>query len=180
MNIFVLHQSPKVAAKMHCDKHIPKMIVESAQMLSTAHRILDGEEYLAPSKSGKRMVKHYQLSSYDDLIYKAVHAGHPCTIWTMKSYANYVWHWDLWRHLSDEFEYRFKKVHASWDKLADVLYNLPKNIPNGGMTPWALAMPDQYKTDDPVSSYRNYYLGDKARFAKWEKGRAVPSWWNNK
>ena len=59
MNIFVLDKDPHIAAQMHCDKHVPKMIVESAQMLSTAHRLLDGEEYMAPSKSGKRMVKHY-------------------------------------------------------------------------------------------------------------------------
>ena len=61
MNIFVLDENPWAAARMHCDKHVPKIIVESAQMLSTAHRILDGKEYLATSKSGKRMTKHYLL-----------------------------------------------------------------------------------------------------------------------
>ena len=50
MNIFVLDKDPHIAAQMHCDRHVPKMIVESAQMLSTAHRLLDGEEYMAPSK----------------------------------------------------------------------------------------------------------------------------------
>jgi len=180
MNIFVLDGNPKAAAEMHCDKHIPKMIVESAQMLSTAHRILDGGEYLAPSKSGKRMVKHYRLSHHDDLIYKAVHAKHPCTIWTMQSHNNYLWHYHLWRHLAEEFEYRFGKLHASWEKLKDVLYDTPQNVVYGDMTPYALAMPDEYKVDCPVQSYRNYYLGDKTRFAKWDKGRSAPNWWNDK
>lgn len=182
MNIFILSEDPKEAAQMHCDKHVPKMIVESAQMLSTAHRILDGEEYLAPSKSGKRMVKHYRLPKNDDLIYKAVHAGHPCTVWTMQSHNNYLWHYHLWRYLAEEFEYRFKKVHASWEKLKDVLYDTPQNLIRGDMTSFALAMPDRCKiTNDPVECYRYYYIAEKFRFAKWEKGRDCPDWmegWN--
>ena len=64
MNIFVLDTDPVTAAQLQCDKHVVKMIVESAQMLSTAHRMLDGTIQIAPSKSGKRMVKHYRL--FDD------------------------------------------------------------------------------------------------------------------
>ena len=170
---------------MHCDKHVPKMIVESAQMLSTAHRILDGEEYLAPSKSGKRMVKHYRLPKNDDVIYKAVHAKHPCTVWTMNLYQNYLWHYKLWEALSEEFEFRFGKVHASWDKLKDILKHAPRNITdNDGVhtTPFALAMPDRCKISaDPVKCYKYYYIAEKFRFAKWEKGRDCPDWmqgWN--
>ena len=84
MNIFVLDKNPIVAAQLQCDKHVVKMIVESAQMLSTAHRMLDGQEYKAPSKSGKRMVKKWKLKNHDDVIYSAVHMGHPCTVWTME------------------------------------------------------------------------------------------------
>lgn len=182
MNIFILSKDPKEAAQMHCDKHVPKMIVESAQMLSTAHRILDGEEYLAPSKSGKRMVKHYRLPKNDDLIYKAVHAGHPCTVWTMQSDSNYLWHYYFWSYLAEEFEYRFKKVHASWEKLKDILCCIPENLPRRDMSPFALAMPDRCKiTNDPVKCYRYYYIAEKFRFAKWEKGRDCPDWmkgWN--
>ncbi len=58
MNIFVLDEDPVISAQMMCDKHIPKMIVEAAQMLSTAHRMLDGYMEKRPSKSGKRMVKY--------------------------------------------------------------------------------------------------------------------------
>ena len=77
MNIFILDKNPEISARMHCDKHVPKMIVESAQMLSTAHRLLDGEEYTALSKSGKSMVKHFRLPEYDNVIYKAGHTTHP-------------------------------------------------------------------------------------------------------
>lgn len=178
MNIFVLDENPVAAARMHCDKHVPKMVVESAQMLSTAHRILDGEEYIAPSKSGKRMVKHYRLPKHDDLIYKACHARHPCTVWTMESYSNYVWHYGLWRDLAAEFEYRFKKIHASWEKLKDVLKDPPKNIPVVGSTPFAMAMPNRCKiTSDPVKCYRYYYIAEKFQLAKWEKGREAPDWY---
>ena len=183
MNIFVLDKDPLIAAKMHCDKHVPKMIVESAQMLSTAHRLLDGEEYMAPSKSGKRMVKHYRLPEHDDVIYKAVHAKHPCTIWTMQSHNNYLWHYHLWRYLAEEFEYRFGKVHASWEKLKDILYDTPKNLVYGDMTPFAKAMkayPDLMEIADPVKAYQEFYKADKIKFAKWEKGRPTPKWWNNK
>ena len=68
MNIFVLDEDPTIAAQMQCDKHVVKMIVESAQMLSTAHRMLDGKMIMKPSKSGKRMVKYYDLyEGADDL-----------------------------------------------------------------------------------------------------------------
>lgn len=183
MNIFVLNEDPKIAAQMHCDKHVPKMIVESAQMLSTAHRLLDGEEYMAPSKSGKRMVKHYRLPKHDDVIYKAVHAKHPCTIWTMQSHNNYLWHYHLWRYLAEEFEYRFGKIHASWEKLKDILYDTPQNLVYGDMTPFAKAMkayPDLMDIADPVKAYQEFYKVDKRKFAKWEKGRPAPKWWNDK
>ena len=182
MNIFLLDESPGVAARMHCDKHVPKMIVESAQMLSTAHRMLDGKEYLAPSKSGKRMTKHYLLERNDDVIYKAVHAAHPCTVWTMQSASNYIWHYGLFHALSEEFEYRFKKIHRSWYILKYISV-IPKNIPDIGPTPYAKAMkayPDIAAIEDPVEAYRQFYIADKIEFAKWEKGRSAPAWWNTK
>ena len=87
MNIFILDSDPKLSAQLQCDKHIVKMVLESAQMLSTAHRMLDGKLVMKPSKSGKRMVKYYDLyEGADDLeaeliYYKAVHHNHPCTVW---------------------------------------------------------------------------------------------------
>jgi hypothetical protein len=183
VNIFILDENPLAAARMHCDKHVPKMVVESAQMLSTAHRMLDGKEYLAPSKSGKRMTKHYLLERNDDVIYKAVHAAHPCTVWTMQSASNYIWHYGLFHALSEEFEYRFKKIHRSWDILKDILSVIPKNITDIGPTPYAKAMkayPDIAVIENPVEAYRQFYIADKIEFAKWEKGRSAPTWWNTK
>ena len=87
MNIFVLDNEPREAAEQHCDKHVVKMIIESAQMLSTSHRILDGTLTRKPSKSGKTMVQYWEMDNqYDEnLLYKAVHMKHPCTLWTMES-----------------------------------------------------------------------------------------------
>ena len=73
MNIFVLADSPKESAEMHCDKHVCKMMIEYAQMLSTTHRILDGEEVISES------------------LYKVAHKNHPCTIWTRTNKSNYLW-----------------------------------------------------------------------------------------
>ena len=90
MNIFILSTDPVEAAQMQCDKHVPKMLVESGQMLSTAHRVLDGHLTRRPSKSGKTMVKYYEMvnDSFENILYKAVHMGHPCTVWTMQTAAN--------------------------------------------------------------------------------------------
>ena len=86
MNIFVLDKDPRVAARMLCDKHVPKMIVESAQMLSTAHRLLDGTPEKRPSRSGKTIQTYYSFNDErDDFYYLAVHKYHPCTTWTMQS-----------------------------------------------------------------------------------------------
>tara|TARA_R110000824_G_scaffold242661_1_gene431315 strand:+ start:325 stop:864 length:540 start_codon:yes stop_codon:yes gene_type:complete len=177
MNIFILEERPYIASAMHCDKHVPKMIVESAQMLSTAHRILDGKLYKAPSKSGKRLVNHYQLSKFNETIYKAAYAGHPCTQWVMQSDLNYEYLFELFSGLLSEFVLRFEKTHKS-SALLDALYNIPKNIPQTmELTPFVLAMPEECKTTDAVQSYRNYYHMYKSKFAKWEKGRSAPDWW---
>ena len=107
MNRFRIEETPSQCAKSHCDKHIVKMVLESAQMMSTAHRVLDGTLGKAPSKSGKTMVKHWSLpDSRDSILYKAVHVGHPCTVWSMESKANYKWHYEHFVALSNEFIYR--------------------------------------------------------------------------
>lgn len=186
MNIFVLHTDPVIAAQMQCDKHVPKMIVESAQMLSTAHRMLDGVMTKRPSKSGKRMVPYYELDDYEaELVYmKAVHFHHPCTKWTMESAANYEWHWHHLYALCKEYTYRYateKEPHKDTKVERERLWalkSLPKNIPNIPMTDFKLAM-NHYpmcKDPDPVVAYRNYYHAAKP-FAKWQKGRPAPDWW---
>jgi hypothetical protein len=184
MNIFILDKDPIVAAQQQCDKHVVKMIVESAQMLSTAHRMLDGTIQIAPSKSGKRMVKHYRLFNdpeMDNLLYKAVHYKHPCTVWTMESDFNYRWHWQHFQALCDEYTYRYNKVHRSAG-LLEPLWIRPKNIPKGKMTPFKLAMKSnpECMLENPVLSYRAFYQTKQDRFKMvWTK-RAKPGWFQER
>jgi hypothetical protein len=161
MNIFVLDKDPVVAAQMQCDKHVVKMILESAQMLSTAHRLLDGEDV-------------------DERLYKVAHPKHPCTLWTMESTENYRW---LYRHfvaLAVEYKMRYNKTHKSYEKLSEVLSQCPKNIPKGrGLTEFRLAMgsnPECKFEGNPVKSYRAFYKTKEKRFEmKWTK-RKKPNW----
>lgn len=183
MNIFILSKDPVEAAQLQCDKHVVKMIVESAQMLSTAHRMLDGYVEKRPSKSGKRMVNYYVHPDkfMEQHLYKAVHHGHPSTVWTMESRANYAWHYIHFIALCDEFYHRYGKQHATWEKLADVLKEIPENIPtnNYKMTPFKLAMadyPECIALGDPVEAYRAFYQTKQSRFKMaWTK-RNVPEW----
>ena len=138
MNIFILNEDPEIAAQEQCNKHIPKMVVESGQMLSTAHRMLDGELYHKPSKSGKRMVKYYDHPTLEDQLYKAVHHGHPCTVWTMESVCNYMWHYRHFVALCDEYMYRYGKRHLTDTLLRDILRTPPANIPQVERTPFKL------------------------------------------
>jgi len=182
MNIFVLDRDPVIAAQSQCDKHVVKMIVESAQMLSTAHRIIDGKITTRPSKSGKQMVRYYQLGDQrEDLLYKAVHHNHPCTIWTTENSANYRWHYRHFIALCDEYTYRYNKVHRSRDRLAEALRALPVNIPEScQMTPFRLAMGDSPESvqSDPVNAYQHFYQTKQSRFKMvWSK-RPTPSWFH--
>jgi hypothetical protein len=181
MNIFALDNSPDIAAQYHCDKHVPKMIVESAQMLSTCHRILDGVETKRLSKSGKRQVKYWLHpdSHLETILYKAVHMNHPCTVWTRESLVNYNWHYDLFKQLANEFTHRYGKLHASWLKLKDILSVPPKNIPNLGSTPFKLAMgaqPQCINYNDPIGSYRDFYQTKQDLFKMTWTKRNTPTW----
>ena len=178
MNIFILNNDPVRSALDQCDKHIVKMPLESAQMLSTAHRILDGTETKRPSKSGKTMVKYWTLDNlYEDVMYAVAHRGHPCTVWTMETKDNYMWHYEHFVALCDEYKYRYQREHLSYTKLKDILSKAPKNIPVGGLTPFPQAMPDDVKNPDPVEAYRSYYGKYKRELAVWNKSRPAPNWW---
>lgn len=160
MNIFVLHRNPGRAARMLCDKHVSKMILETAQMLSTVAVSLGYE---------------------DPCLYKPVHAKHPCTLWAGVNKWNWRWLCHHGLAMSDEFEYRYNNRHKSSEVIRFIYENdmRPKGKPYGvinWMTPFAQAMPEQYKNKDAVTAYRNYYLGEKKRFAKWTK-RKPPAWW---
>ena len=180
MNIFVLDNDPRVAAQMMCDRHVVKMVIESAQMLSTAHRMLDGHLILEPSKSGKRNVKRWVLDDQDldNNLYKAVHMNHPCSIWTRECSANYLWHYQHFVALCDEYQYRYCRTHLTDRKLRTDLSRLPVNIPySKTTTPMRMAMFEDCKvSDDPVECYRNYYQTKQSRFSMHWTGRKVPHW----
>ena len=182
MNIFVLDNDPVVSAQLQCDKHVVKMIVESAQMLSTAHRMLDGVEEIRPSKSGKTRQKYWCLKNpeMEDTLYAAVHRGHPCTIWTMKSALNYQWHYQHFVALCDEYTYRYGKTHKTDRVLRDILSIMPVNMPQKNkLTEFKLAMksnPECIALGDPVKAYQAFYQTKQDRFKMvWTK-RDVPSW----
>ena len=177
MNLFILNRDPIIAAQDQCDKHVVKMIVESAQMLSTVHRMLDGIETKRPSKSGKTLAKYFELSDdREDVLYKAVHFNHPCTVWTRESMHNYRWHYKHFAALCDEYTYRYGKVHKSVEVINQL--PLPQKMERLGFTTFGLAMPDELKDyENPIQSYRDYYHLDKATFSSW-KYREKPPWWN--
>ena len=176
MNIFYLDKDPKVCAQYHLDKHVVKMIVEYAQLMSTAHRVLDGKEYYDLSKNNRR-VKRFKLPNkyLDRVIYKACHINHPSAIWTRHSDENYKWLFKLWNELCKEYTYRYKKQHATFMKLGVDLVKVPKNIPKGEFTQPTPAMPDYCKDADSLVAYRKYYINEKMYMAKYT-GRELPEW----
>lgn len=168
---------------MHADKHCIKMILESCQLLSTAHRILDGEETIGKTKTG-RNVKRWMLNDWrDTVLYSATHIHHPSAVWCRKTNSNYNWLADLTYALCKEYTYRYGKVHKCEETgLVDKLRNnVPINISVGDFTEPTPAMPDNVKVlNDSISSYRNYYIQNKQHLASWRgkvNSRSVPSWY---
>lgn len=154
MNIFVLDKDTNKAAAYHCDKHVVKMCLEYAQLLSTtANEVRSGHP-----------------------CYKTTHLNHPCSIWTRESAANTRWLAALLIALGREYTSRYGKVHKSVDIGVSAAWSAVKHIPDKGLTPFAQAMPDEYKDKDPVVAYRRYYVNAKNGFATWKNG--VPDWWN--
>jgi hypothetical protein len=185
LNIFYLHNDPVVCAEMHNDKHCIKMILESCQLLSTAHRILDGTETLSKSKTG-RNVKRWTLNDWRETsLYSATHIQHPSAVWCRKNNANYLWLADLTMALCKEYTYRYGKVHkCEQTGLVSLLQNnIPNNIAIGEFTGPTPAMPETAKVPgDSLSSYRNYYIQNKQHLASWHgkvNSRPVPSWYNS-
>jgi len=140
MNIFYLDKDPNKAARLQYNKHVVKMILESAQMLCTAHH----ETY--PS---------------DDIPYKKAHVNHPSTIWTRQSLQHYYWLYDHMMALGDEYTKRYGKTHLSITKCWDTLCHLPPNIPQEPFKQPPQCMPDEYKDKCSVKAYWNYYIGEK-------------------
>lgn len=151
MNIFLLDTDTKKCAQYHCDKHSTKMCVEYAQILCGVHWVQGGE---AP--------------------YKLSHKNHPCAIWSRESLSNYLYLCDLGLELCKEYTYRYGKRHKSQDVIEWCVTNKP-NICDKEFTEPARAMPNEYKVDSVVESYRNYYIGEKSKIAVW-KNREIPEW----
>ena len=177
MNIFYLSEDPVQCAKWHCDKHVTKMIIEYAQLLSTAHRVLDGEHVKVISNSGKRMVSNWKLDdSSDNVFYKVAHVSHPSNIWTRTSGHHYIYLWRLWHNLCLEYTERYNKTHMTWKKLRSYLSILPQNIQDNGFKEPPQCMPDECKEISAVKAYRKFYKAHKREFATWKT--QVPSWFN--
>jgi hypothetical protein len=185
MNIFILDSDAIKAAQLQCNAHVVKMVVESAQMLSTAHRMLDGHAIKNPAKPEKSRAKLWihPDPDMDSILYKAVHYNHPCTVWTMASEENYLWHYQHFVALCDEFTHRYDKVHKSDAVLRKTLIAPPKNIAQISKTQFPLAMgsnPECMFPDDPVKSYRMFYQTKQDRFKMAWTRRDVPDWFKVK
>ena len=169
MNIFHLDTAPDTSARMLCDKHIPKMLLETCQMLSTA-------------------VRNQINNLADDVypVYKSAYPKHPMTIWVGKSWENFRWTLEHGKEINNQYQYRFGKIHKSSKVLEEIRdrlvefktpdteqyclylsYNLHDEPPQ--------CMPDEFKCDDYVEAYRAYYRKDKRYILQWT-GRPVPEW----
>jgi len=155
MNIFILDKDIKKSAKYHSNKHVLKMVIEYGQLLCTAHHLTGST---AP--------------------YKKTHVNHPCAIWARNTIDNYLYLANLAKELCIEYTHRYGKRHKTEDVIDWCLENKP-NIFSTGLTPFAQAMPEGYKSKSAVVAYRNYYFGNKKHLANW-KNRPVPLWWKIK
>ena len=156
MNIFYLDPSPKRSVDFMSDKHIVKMILESAQMLCTAHQVLDKKTHIG-----------------DVELYKVAHLNHPSSVWVRENRHHYDWLYEHFIELSSEYTQRYKKTHTTYSKLSHVLSTPPHNIPSKEFQAPPQCMPDKYKTKSTVKAYLTYYAneklfndGDKKRFAR--------------
>jgi hypothetical protein len=166
MNLFILSLIQQEIAEYMMDKHVSKILLEAVQMLCSAKKILDPEDEI------------------NERLYKIAHKNHPVTIWCRKSKENFIWALDLVDELHKEWRYRFGHSDTKFHKSYLVALILRDNLPSDdkfeetGLTPFALAMPDKYKSDDPIMSYRNYYMSEeKQKIATWNKNRSRPDWY---
>jgi hypothetical protein len=158
MNIFFLDEDPTLSAQYHVDKHVVKMILETAQLLCGVHHV----------------TAHDTAHDTAHVPYKLSHKNHPCAIWARTSLSNYLYLCELGLELCKEYTYRYGKRHKSQEVIEWCLIYKP-NVPDVEFTEPAMAMPDEYKVGDVVQSYRNYYMGAKSGFAAW-KNRQKPFW----
>jgi len=181
LNLFYLHKNPFISAELHCDKHVVKMIIEYAQMLSTAHRILDGKPYVSQTMGGLKNPKPRRIqrwkhpnSNMENVLYKASHINHPSTQWVRENAIHYQYAYDMFVALCDEYTYRYGKVHLTDTKLRVILDEIPRNCPIGEWKEPPQCMPDDVKSESTITAYHKYYAIYKKDFAKWTE-REVPN-----
>lgn len=164
MNIFVLDSDPEKAAQSHVDKHVCKMVIELMQQLATAAYLNGATEKDMPS-------------TQSGLPVKPAHRNHPCTLFCAKNRSNFEWAAKHAVALSKEYSYRYGREHAC-EKKINLLSRLSHMLPPGSMTEFAQAMPDEFKHNDAVEAYRNYYWYHKRMTIPcvWT-GRVKPDWW---
>jgi len=152
MNIFILDDDFETCAEYHCDKHVVKMVIEYAQMLSTAVR----------------------MTTDIDIGYRITHKNHPCTVWVRESLSNWKWLRELSKQLNNEYRHRYN--HDVNHKSYDMILSLPlPNIPDVGLTKFPQAMPEYCKDENTIVAYRNYYNKEKQQIHSWKHGR-IPNW----
>jgi len=183
MNIFYLDKCPVKSAEMSCDKHVVKMILESAQLLCTVHRVSDGDEYYDKTANGRKIKRwKHPNNNLEKTLYKAGWLKHPSTEWLFESAFNYNWLYDHMMALNEEYKKRYNHTedHITIQKLGEVLKLPPikfKNIFEPQTEPKP-AMPEHCKVkDDAVASYRKYYIIEKRRFATWKSPAIIPDWY---
>ena len=159
MNIFYLDKDPKLAAIYQYNKHVVKMILESAQMLCTAHHCYGSAEQKA------------------NVPYKQAHLNHPSTIWARQSKSTYMWLYDHMMALGTEYYVRYGKTHLTITKCKDFLATPPKHIQGDEWSQPPQAMPNEYKHKDSIIAYWQYYINGKSHIAgKTEnKYRRIPA-----
>jgi hypothetical protein len=182
MNIFFLHMSPKMAAKMHANIHVVKMIVEYAQLLCNVHR-RQTEHCLPPYTQKSRMSK---------VLYKESAAGHRqlgSMIWVAESLGNYRWAVQCGLELCKEYnkgrgraegkttQHKTQKV-LEWLRDHEPNFRIKKRMP---MKLKHLAMPPRFKkAESSVQAYRDYYYSKRRTMTMaWPPGR-TPAWWEAK
>jgi Pyrimidine dimer DNA glycosylase len=175
MNIFFIDEDPTKAAQALCDKHVVKMILESAQLLSTAHRVLDGRQVQVVSDTGRRSKAWVLDDAREDKIYKATHVNHPSAVWCRQSLENYGWLVSHLYAMLEEYTYRYGKKHKTGE-MAYYIYSPPYNLRAWDFTPKPSCMAPEYIiSEDVLTNYRNYYKIGKSKMHKWTK-REKPEW----
>ena len=179
MNIFYLDPDPKICAEMHVDKHVCKMVIEYAQLLSTTHRVLDGEMYIGKTVNNRNIKRWRLLDDRENRLMKPTMMNHPSAIWLRQSRENYIWLYDMWCELQKEFTYRYGKIHATARLIPD-LAKVPDNCPIGQFTGPTPAMPDECKVlGNSLKSYHIYYATKKEHLWSWSgkiNSRQRPTW----